>query len=245
MDSQRYKSGDPMNPYDPACFSLGKEGVEARIKNGTSPLFGKQMEKVLSDPSKMKLFLDMMKADMEECKRTGEDPIERMMREKREWAEADAKSAKLKNFGNEAFKKGDYEDAFVIYTACQELSPQEPLYSLNRAAAALKLKLFEIAIDDASSALDSKYNEAKAHFRRGQAYGALGELQKARKDLEAALKFQPEDSSITREMESLARVEELSPGERSAWIDQQGDRDIPNIFGSEEEFNARVTELIK
>jgi hypothetical protein len=63
--------------------------------------------------------------------------LEQMWREKREWAENDAKSAELKIRGNEVFRSGDYKTALAVYTACMRLSPQDPLYALNRAAIAL------------------------------------------------------------------------------------------------------------
>ncbi|KAK7060295.1 hypothetical protein VNI00_001060 [Paramarasmius palmivorus] len=244
---EKYKTGDALNPFDPASYNLGADGVQARIQNGTSPLSGKQFEKLFGDPSKMKFLLDMVQNDLEECERTGEDPRARMMREKREWAEADAKSAKLKTFGNDAFKKGEYQDAFVIYSACTEYSPQEPLYTLNRAAAALKLKLYTVAVDDASYTLEREYNETKAYFRRGQAYCALGHFKKAREDLQAALTLQPGDGSVIREIETLDRVEKLSQDEKAEWIGQQEGKTLADIF--EGKLNVlmkkRVAELVE
>lgn len=78
-----------------------------------------------------------MRESAEERERTGESQFEQMWREKREWAVKDAKSAKLKEEGNKAFREGDFNNAFVIYTACVCLSGQDPLYHLNRAAVAL------------------------------------------------------------------------------------------------------------
>jgi hypothetical protein len=51
-----------------------------------------------------------------------------------EWAQADAKSAKLKDKCNLAFKSGDLKTAFAVYTARMRLSSHELLYPLNKAA---------------------------------------------------------------------------------------------------------------
>ncbi|KAG7092030.1 hypothetical protein E1B28_008411 [Marasmius oreades] len=163
MSDPKFKANDPLNPYDPgiarilfflftfltthhrsdpislsvpvASFSLGTEGVGARLNAGTAPT--QVLSQINKNPKMMEGFLKMMKEDIADAKRRGETMEERMMREKREWAEADAESAKIKENGNDAFRKGDFEDAFVAYSACIEISEHEPLYPLNRSAAAL------------------------------------------------------------------------------------------------------------
>lgn len=62
-----------------------------------------------------------------------EDTVKR----ERQWAEWDAQAAKLKDEGNESFSSGDFKTAYVAYSACIRLSPNEPLFAMNRAAAAL------------------------------------------------------------------------------------------------------------
>jgi len=71
-----------------------------------------------------------------------------MAREKFEWAVEDVKSASLKLKGNTAISRGEYKEAFVVYGACMELSPHEPVYYLNCSATGLKLKLFKHAEED-------------------------------------------------------------------------------------------------
>ncbi|THU88649.1 hypothetical protein K435DRAFT_866068 [Dendrothele bispora CBS 962.96] len=63
-------------------------------------------------------YLAMMKADAEELKHTGEEPRDKMMREKMKCARQDARSANLKPIGNEAFSKGDFKEALIIYSVC-------------------------------------------------------------------------------------------------------------------------------
>ncbi|KAJ6591345.1 hypothetical protein B0H10DRAFT_2091473 [Mycena sp. CBHHK59/15] len=195
-----FKPGDKLNPYDPAALELGAEGVAQRLQVGTT-------------------------------RKTGETPMEQMMREKREWAEADAKSAELKVQGNNAFKSGDYKTAFVFYTVCMHLSGHEPLYPLNRAAASLKLKLHANAVDDASRAIDSgDFNQAKAHFRRGQARCFLGEWDKAEEDYTKSLVLQPGDPNVIKESGELNRLRSLAPSEQAAWIAEQGTLTMQDVF---------------
>ncbi|KAJ8091163.1 hypothetical protein PM082_004139 [Marasmius tenuissimus] len=225
----KFKAGDPLNPYDPASFNLGDEGPAARLDAGTGP--ASVLSDMMKDPSKMKSFMEMMKADMEDAKRRGETMQERAMREKREWAEADAKSAKLKDEANAAFRKGDFKDAFLMYSTCMEISQHEPLYRLNRAAAALQLKLYTTAVKDASSCVEDNHNVAKAYFRRSQALRYLGKLEEARRDLEKARSMQPKDATLNREEEILTNIESMSKDDLSAWVSEQGGRSTDDLFG--------------
>ena len=77
-----------------------------------------------------------------------------------------AQAASLKEQGNVAFTQGNFKEAFLIYSACVELSPPEPLYPLNRAAAGLKLRLYQEVEKDTGDALTSNSESAKAYFRR-------------------------------------------------------------------------------
>ncbi|KAJ7502503.1 TPR-like protein [Mycena galericulata] len=230
-----FRPGDKLNPYDPAALDLpGDEGVQRRLAAGTSPMTPKLAE-LFNNPatkkSAMDQFLKMMQNDAAERERTGETAYEQMMREKREWAEADAKSAELKVRGNEAFKNGEYKAAYVIYTVCIYLSPHEPLYPLNRAAVALKLRLYSMAAEDASSAIDNgDFNRAKAHFRRGQAMLKLGSWDNAGQDYAKALALQPGDRNIVEQVAELERLRGLSPDEQAAWISAQAPATLQDIF---------------
>lgn len=51
--------------------------------------------------------------------------------------------------GVQAFKTKQYEHAFQLYTEAIRLCPRKPAYHCNRAAAALKLHQFAVAIEDA------------------------------------------------------------------------------------------------
>ncbi|KAJ7141104.1 hypothetical protein C8R44DRAFT_762741 [Mycena epipterygia] len=227
-----FKPGNKLNPYDPAALDLpGDEGVRRRLEAGTSPMNPKLIAEMLGDPAAMNKFIEMMRADTAERERTGETAEEQMMREKREWAETDAKSAELKIQGNEAFRNRDYKTAFVVYTACIFLSAHEPLYSLNRAAVALKLKLYKEAVEDASSAIEKgNFNLAKAHFRRGQARCFLGDWETAGEDCVKALALQPGDRNVTDQIAELKSLRGLSSDDQAAWISAQAKITLGDIF---------------
>ncbi|KAJ7933963.1 TPR-like protein [Mycena leptocephala] len=226
-----FKPGDKLNPYDPAALDLpGDEGVRRRLEAGTSPMTA-ELAQMLKDPSKMDILLQIMREDAAERERTGETPMQQIMREKLEWAEADAKSAELKTKGNDAFKNGDYKTAYVIYTACMHLSGHEPLYPLNRAAVALKLKLYETAVKDASAAIaKGDFNRAKAHFRRGQARCFLGEWTQAEEDYTDALALLPGDRSVVEQVVELKRLRDLPAEDQTAWISAQAPVTLLDIF---------------
>ncbi|KAJ7162228.1 TPR-like protein [Mycena filopes] len=232
-----FKPGDKLNPYDPAALDLpANEGVHQRLNAGTSPMTPELMEK-LNDPAQsaglMESLLQMMKEDAAERERTGETAEQQMRREKLEWAAADARSAQLKIKGNEAFQAGNYETAFVIYTACMHLSPHEPLYPLNRAAVALKLKMYETAVEDTSAALGKgDFNRPKALFRRGQARCFLGELAKAEEDCAKALSLQPGDRAVVQQISEVKRVRALSTEDRTAWVSAQAKTTHLEVFGA-------------
>ncbi|KAF5339236.1 hypothetical protein D9758_013308 [Tetrapyrgos nigripes] len=134
--SQRFKAGDPLNPYDPVAFvSPVQDGSEVPQTEGWTVL----------DLAIMVRFMEMMNADIEDAERRGETLQERILREKREWIAANAKAAKLKDKANEVFRKGDYEEAFVMYSACADITPDEPVYKLNRAAALIARRDLEKA----------------------------------------------------------------------------------------------------
>lgn len=233
-----------MNPFEPAALSLGDAGVEARIRAGNSPINPRLLTELVKDPAKMELLTKIMLADAEERQRTGETPEQQAMRERREWAEADARSDKLKAVGNKAFKEGEYEKAFIVYCACAYQSAHEPLYRLNRAAAALKLGLYTKVFEDVQEAIDREYMVAKAHYRRAQANRALGRWAEAKRDLEVALRLAPGDPNVLSESAELERVVALPEADRVEWLKSQNAREAADLYSDSKEFARLVQEQI-
>lgn len=68
------------------------------------------------------------------------------------------------------------------------------------AACYLKLKKYDQAIEVCNEALDMTADNAKALFRRGQAWHGKREYQKSMTDLKQALQLAPNDKSIIAEI---------------------------------------------
>lgn len=224
------------------------------------------LNKVLQDPAKMDALLAMVRADLEESRRTGETPHEMMLREKREWADADARSAKLKDEANDLFRKGEYKAAYIVYSACAQLSPHEPLYFLNRAAACLsksgvplfdglhcthtydpllELRLYTEAVEILAHPIDLNYRTAKALFRRGQAQRFLGHFDEAEDDFSEASLLEPNDLNVLRELDELKKLKALGTEDKDAWVITQDAQTVDEVFGEgqlEPLVNARLAQ---
>jgi tetratricopeptide (TPR) repeat protein len=84
-----------------------------------------------------------------------------------------------KNKGNECFRCGEHEVAFLHYSRSIALDPTQPAAYTNRAIAAIHLKRYETAEDDCSRALAVDAGFLKAYLRRGMARmhrGHFGEV---------------------------------------------------------------------
>ncbi|KAJ7141132.1 hypothetical protein C8R44DRAFT_762796 [Mycena epipterygia] len=90
-----FRAGDVMNPYDPASMAFPSSPEEMiRRMQAQSPMLAAMFNN--PDPASReaawKDYQEYERADAEERERTGETEYEQMMREKREWAEEDAKN---------------------------------------------------------------------------------------------------------------------------------------------------------
>ncbi|XP_013401566.1 E3 ubiquitin-protein ligase CHIP [Lingula anatina] len=75
----------------------------------------------------------------------------------------------LKEQGNRLFAVRKFKDAVSCYSKAIMKSPQVPTYHTNRALCYLKMKQWELAIQDCKQALELDYNLVKGHFFQGQA----------------------------------------------------------------------------
>ncbi|KAI8374839.1 peptidyl-prolyl cis-trans isomerase D [Blakeslea trispora] len=136
-------------------------------------------------------------------------------------------AGKLKDIGNDYFKKGDHQNASKKYTkavrylnfkpAFDEEDPEElrvkynavkvPCY-LNKAMCALKLGEYNACIKATTNVIqfDAKYLKktdiTKAYYRRGVAKANSKDLEGAVEDLQKASEQDPEDAGIKKELAS-------------------------------------------
>ncbi|XP_057541713.1 peptidyl-prolyl cis-trans isomerase CYP40-like [Amaranthus tricolor] len=124
----------------------------------------------------------------------------------------------IKAFGNEKFKKQDYKMAIRKYLkamryidVCWDMESLdgEKSYLLRKMrsqlftnTAACKLKMGDVngALWDTDFALRDEEDNVKAHFRRGQAFIALSDIDSAAECFEKALELEPNDGGIKKEL---------------------------------------------
>ena len=106
----------------------------------------------------------------------------------------------LKEKGNEAFKKGNYEEALSCYTNALKLSKDDnvdkAIFYKNRAAVYLKQKDYAKVVADTDEALKICPNDPKALFRRCQALEALNRFEEAYRDARHILNVDPTNKEI-------------------------------------------------
>lgn len=114
----------------------------------------------------------------------------------------------IKEQGNSAFKAKQYTEAVELYTKAIDMSPAEPSYLTNRAAAHMALKRFRPALVDCQQAatLQSDNPSSKTLIRLARCQLALGESESALKSLCTALSLEP---SNTTALQLQGKVQEL------------------------------------
>lgn len=117
----------------------------------------------------------------------------------------------MKEKGNEAFKRSEWESAINYYTKAIKLGVNEkhkelPIFYKNRAAAYLKVESFERAETDCSKSLELQPNDQKALFRRVQALEALERYEEAYRDARTIWNNDPNFKPIQPYLERLHKI---------------------------------------
>ncbi|OWK11669.1 TTC1, partial [Cervus elaphus hippelaphus] len=117
-------------------------------------------------------------------------------------------SSRLKEEGNEQFKKGDYIEAESSYTRGLQTCPscfqkdRSVLFS-NRAAARMKQDKKEMAISDCSKAIQLNPSYIRAILRRAELYEKTDKLDEALEDYKSILE---KDPSVHQAREACMRL---------------------------------------
>ncbi|KAA0064211.1 inactive TPR repeat-containing thioredoxin TTL3 [Cucumis melo var. makuwa] len=85
----------------------------------------------------------------------------------------------LKSMGNEAYKKGNYEEALTFYDRAIDLDSENAVYYSNKAAALIALDRLMEAIEECKKALKFQPSYQRAHHRLATTYLRIGEPEKA------------------------------------------------------------------
>ena len=105
---------------------------------------------------------------------------------------------KLKDDGNQAFKKGEHRVAIQCYTEALALSPNE-IYFSNRAAAHMAMRAYREALADSQKAVELNSKYLKAYKRMAKAQIALNALDEAQSTIQAAAAIDAKDRTLDEE----------------------------------------------
>jgi len=124
-----------------------------------------------------------------------------------------ADHVRLKDMGNDAYKKGEYDLALDAYTRALDTSKEDKirdeelaiLYK-NRAQVLLKNEDFQSAVADCTKCLELVPNDPKALYRRSLAYEGLGQIDSAYNDARQVHKVDPKNKDIEPVLVRLHRA---------------------------------------
>ncbi|KAK6511946.1 hypothetical protein TWF481_000847 [Arthrobotrys musiformis] len=111
---------------------------------------------------------------------------------------------KKKEMGNEAFKKGDFENARLLYSEALGVDPENKgtnakIYQ-NRAMTLAKLKCYDDAISDCDAALKLDPTYTKARRTRAKVLGQAGKWEEAVRELKGLYESNPQDGTLPKEI---------------------------------------------
>nr|XP_055052399.1 tetratricopeptide repeat protein 12 isoform X3 [Misgurnus anguillicaudatus] len=131
------------------------------------------------------------------------DAEERSQRRKMNEDKANA----LRENGNKAFARGDYETAVRFYTeGLDQLRDMQALYT-NRAQAFIKLKRYKEAISDCEWALRCNERCIKAYVHMGKSHLALKNFSESRICYQKILEIEPQRETMVKELNQQLLIE--------------------------------------
>ena len=139
-----------------------------------------------------------------------------------------------KEKGNELFKSGEYKESVEAYDKSIQLVSKAPTLA-NRAAAKLKLKLYDSAIEDCTLALQQNPKYVKVLMRRAVARMELMQYEEAHEDILAALEEAPGNKELEKMREKVLRkmpqtvtrvqIEEVSDSEDEDEVEKEKEKE--------------------
>ncbi|KAF3211476.1 hypothetical protein TWF106_010198 [Orbilia oligospora] len=138
----------------------------------------------------------------------------------------------LKDKGNAAFAKKDWNEAIDLYSKAIELDATVPAYFSNRAQAYIKTEAYGYAISDATKAIELDPGFVKAYYRRALANTAILKPKEALKDFRTVTKKAPgnqdarlkllECEKMVQKAEFLKAIEVGDPPSAAEGLDLDG-----------------------
>ncbi|GMH03011.1 hypothetical protein Nepgr_004850 [Nepenthes gracilis] len=112
----------------------------------------------------------------------------------------------LKEKGNAAFKRRQWNKAVIYYSEAIKLNETNATYYSNRAAAYLELGCFQQAEEDCRKALSLDKKNVKAFLRRGTARESLLRYKEAAEDFKQALVLEPQNKAASLAEKRLRKL---------------------------------------
>lgn len=116
----------------------------------------------------------------------------------------------LKNKGNEAFQKGDYEGALKFFTQAIEIDPNNHVLYSNRSACYAKMEKGNESLQDANKTVELKPDWAKGWGRKGAAHHLLGQLEEAAEAYKKGLELDPQNTALRQGYQDV-KVSKIPP----------------------------------
>ena len=136
---------------------------------------------------------------------------------------------KLKNKGNDAFKKQSFQEAINYYSEAIDTLSNEPAYYTNRAIAYLKVDNFDLAMNDCKKALDINPKFAKAYNRMSKCHIALGDLKAASIILQRSIELEPDNAVNKKDQKALNDLKIIQSLIDKAITEEKYDKAVTNL----------------
>jgi tetratricopeptide (TPR) repeat protein len=150
---------------------------------------------------------------------------------------SNAEAEKLKEQGNEAFRKKDFPEAIRLYSGAIELDKTCSVYLSNRAAVYLTVNKLDEALADARESVRLDKKNAKGYLRIGKALYALGKYRESMiEGLEPGMALKVDDKTKAEFEECVKRATAALPkddykgksfsyahGQRHQWPDNRAE----------------------
>eukprot|EP00124_Ichthyophonus_hoferi_P005018 Ihof_evm1s642 gene=Ihof_evmTU1s642 len=113
----------------------------------------------------------------------------------------------LKAQGNAAFTAKEYEKAIDLFSQAIAVAPSNHILYSNRSGAYASSGKYELALEDAEKVIEIKPDWVKGYSRKATALSFLGSMDKALETYREGLKIFPEDPTLKKGMDDLARMQ--------------------------------------
>jgi len=111
-----------------------------------------------------------------------------------------------KNQGNQAFQKGNNQEAIKCYSKAVEIDPKNHVYYTNRATAYANIEDWEKCLSDSDKAVSLKPDWVKGYFRKGQALVGLKRYEEGYQAYRRAVDLDPKNEDITARMKEAEQL---------------------------------------